>query len=520
MTWSILTSASIESITVDYEALALLSREEAEQHQCIFFALPKGTLDLSLLTTNNHPESYHQILDLYKEKWYNINSLFTDDAGFAVAMQRYNQREQWKTKQSTEEQYRHHAAGQEAIKLLYQTFEKRKDFSEWAFLDELLRLAYQAWASDLHFQTEEQGVVVRLRKDGILQTLMHFSLEEFQKYLMKIKFRAKAKMNIVGMSQDGRFDMTITKDGKTDKVDIRVSILPTLRGESLVLRFLDTTKGILSLADLGMQPRHIAAVEAQLTRHHGLILVAGPTGSWKTTTVYSLLHILNQTDKKIITLEDPVEYEIAGIEQSQINEDAGYTFEEWLQGVLRHDPNIIMVGEIRSLASAELAVNAAITGHLVISTIHTNSAVEAVTRLLNMGIKPFMLSASLNCIIAQRLVRKAVHPVSIHTPKHLEHTIHTLIDRCKQTTWVSVNYEDTIYAQNTDTTLGDPYEGRIGVFESLVVSEQLKQAILENKTTLDLQKIVEKNWYLTMQDDARLKMLGQKTTIEEIERVV
>lgn len=514
----ILTAKDISWLSVAYDALALLPLSQVKESESMFFQRSGKTL--SLLTTNNYQDLYHKLLDQRTAKWFTITSFFTDASGFAEALKRYDQREIERQKAFQENQYRHHAAGKEAIELLQQTFINKETYTEGDFIAEVLRLSYQAGASDLHFQTEDKGVVARLRKDGILQTLFTFTHEEFQKYVMKFKYMAGVKMNVITHSQDGRFSIHIKKDEEQLKIDIRASFIPALRGESIVLRFLDATKGILPLPALGFQTRHQEVIEQQLTKHHGLILVAWPTGSGKTTTVYSLLNLLNSAEKKIITLEDPVEYEMPGITQSQINESTGYTFEEGLKGVLRHDPDIIMVGEIRSLQSAELAVNAAITGHLVISTVHTNSAVEAVTRLLNMGVKPFMLTASLNCIIAQRLVRKAVRPLAVDAPGDIDAQLIELLRRLHMLVPDAVvPYEHLIYQQNTEDIL-QSYEGRTGVFECLPLSKAIKQAILDNQTTIQLQKIVDEEGFLSMQDDALIKMLQQITCIEEVMRVM
>ncbi len=516
----IISSSQITTLPIKYDALAHLSITEAAESECIIFNEDDKTL--SLLTTNNIPDKFHAIVDRFHEQWYKVNAFFTDSIWFQKALQWYDQREIEKERLFQIQQQKIHAEGQWAIQLLQEIYEKRQTFNEWWFLQEILRLAFQAWASDVHFQTEEYGVYMRIRKDGILQPIFSFTHEEFNKYVMKLKFMAWVKMNVGNHSQDGRFQTTVNKDWKEIHIDIRASFLPSLRGDSIVLRFLDATSGVSSLAWLGMAPRHCLTMDDQLTKHHGLILITWPTGSWKTTTVYTLLHQLNQADRKIITLEDPVEYEIWWITQSQINEDAWYTFEEWLKWILRHDPDIIVVGEIRTLESAQLAINAAITGHLVISTVHTNNAVEAISRLLNMGIPPFMLTASLNCIIWQRLLRKAVNPVKIDTPEMLIPYVKGLETRFKKVLPnESFPKSASIYEMNTTLWWpGASYAWRIGAFECVVMNPTLKQAVLDGKTSIELQKIVDEFWFLSMKDDARIKMLKQETTIEEIERVV
>lgn len=516
----IIPANKIDSLPIKYDALAHLSITEATESETVIFNEDNKTL--SLLTTNNLPDKFHTIVDRFHEQWYKVNAFFTDTIWLQKALQRYNDREVEKERLFQLQQQKIHAQGQWAIQLLQEIYEKRNTFNEWWFLQEILRLAFQAGASDVHFQTEENGVFMRIRKDGILQPIFSFTHEEFNKYVMKMKFMAGVKMNVGNHSQDWRFQTTVNKDWKEIHIDIRASFLPSLRGDSIVLRFLDGSSGVDSLSWLGMAPRHCKTMDDQLTKHHGLILITWPTGSWKTTTVYTLLHQLNQADRKIITLEDPVEYEIGWITQSQINEEAWYTFEEWLKWVLRHDPDIIVVWEIRTLESAQLAINAAITGHLVISTVHTNNAVEAISRLLNMGIPPFMLTASLNCIIWQRLLRKAVNPVKSNTPEILIPYVTGLEKRFK-TVLPNEQFPKSsiIYEMNTEMWWARAaYAWRIGAFECVVMNPDLKQAVLDGKTTIELQKIVDAQWFLSMKDDAWIKMLKQETTIEEIERVV
>ena len=283
-------------------------------------------------------------------------------------------------------------------------------------------------------------------------------------------------MNIVHTSQDGRFDFDIIKSGQTVKIDVRVSIMPSLRGESIVMRYLDSTKWIMSFENLWCEDFHVIELNKQIQENFWLILVTWPTGSWKTTTVYSILNALNSPTKKIITLEDPVEYELPGVEQVQINEKKGFTFEEWLKWVLRHDPDIIMVWEIRTLHSAEMAVNAALTGHLVISTIHTNTAAEAITRLLNMWVKPFMLASSLNCIIGQRLLRKIAKPRKIEADQETNSEIEEfLIDLKAFHPEMDVEYDGYVYQPDKRVNrFSEWYEWRTAVFEMLPISPEIK----------------------------------------------
>ena len=290
--------------------------------------------------------------------------------------------------------------------MIQKLFEKRDTIDPGEFISQIVSLSFQAGASDLHFQSEEKGVLMRIRIDGVLQEILEFTHNDFRKYLQKLKFISGAKMNIDYIPEDGRFDFTVEKDATSKKIDARVSFMPGITEESTVIRFLDSTAGIKTFDELGFKGKQYDLLQKNLEKNTGIIIFSGPTGSGKTTTLYSILNYLNNGKEKIITLEDPIEYEIQGIQQSQINYTKGYTYEIGLKSVLRHDPDIILVGETRTLETADISINAALTGHLVFTTLHTNTSIEAIARLLNMGIKSYMLAPSLNLVVSQRLVRK------------------------------------------------------------------------------------------------------------------
>lgn len=516
----ILYLSDLKHLTPQWEILPMVTKSLAEKTQTLVYH-QDGKM-LSILTTNQVPELYHQIVDKLTAKGFTLDTYYTDITGFTYALDRYNQLDDKQQKQQDITQYRHFAAGDEAIALIKDTFEHIDAYAEGTFINEILRLAYQAGASDVHFQTEEMGVVMRIRVDGILQTVLVFEHAQFQKYLMKIKYIAWVKMNVAHLSQDGRFDFDIIRNKETIKIDVRVSVMPSMRGESLVLRYLDATKGIMSFEQLGCEAFHTKILTEQLQQNFWLILVTGPTGSGKTTTVYSLLNALNLPQKKIITLEDPVEYEMPGVEQVQINEKKWFTFEEALTGVLRHDPDIIMVGEIRTLKSAEMAVNAALTWHLVISTIHTNTAVEAITRLLNIGVKPFMLASCLNLIIGQRLLRKVVKAKTVTPSPELDSEIkETMISVKAFHPEITTTYDGHVYeADKRYNKYNDWYAGRTAIFEFLPVNQDIKNAILEDMPVHQILSLAKKQWFLTMKDLGYLKMLEGMTTLEEIIRVL
>ena len=512
----------IQKLEPNLEALSLVTEQTAKTSQTLVF--DQDAESVYILTTNNFPNLYHQVEDRLVAAWHSITAFFTDSESFEYAMQWYDALHKRNKNIAKDKKDRLDAKGQEALEIIKETIADHTKFTEEEFIYQLLRLSFQWWASDVHFQSEESGVVMRVRKDGLLQTISVFTHAEWKKYLMKLKFISGAKMNIDETMQDGRFDFVSPRsDGGSSKIDVRVSIMPGLRGESVVLRFLDASKGLMTFDQIWFDEYHMWLLKKQLDKHYGLILVTGPTWSGKTTTVYSLINYLNSPDKKIITLENPVEYELPGIEQSQINEEEWYTFEEWLKGVLRHDPDVIMVWEIRTLETAEMAINAALTWHLVISTLHTNSAIESIARLVNMWVKPYMLATALNTIIWQRLVRKLIHAEPVKLDTNDDTYIKQIINEIK---WhnknIDITYNGTLQWPVLDTngSAKDAYEWRVAVVEMLDVNGVITQAIMHGKDSFEIYDAAVQQWYLSIEHNAILKALEWETSLEEVRRQV
>jgi len=288
----------------------------------------------------------------------------------------------------------------------------------------LIAAGLKAAASDIHIEAEEGDIKIRFRLDGILHDIAVINKEEWQKIISRLKFISGLKINVSDQPQDGRFSIFLAKD----KIDVRVSMIPTAYGESVVMRLLRSSAVGLRFEDLGVRGRAFRELKAQVERPNGMIIATGPTGSGKTTTLYAVLTTLNSPETKIITLEDPIEYKLPGINQSQIDYSKDYTFAKGLRSILRQDPDVVMVGEIRDLETAEIAIQAALTGHLVVSTIHTNSAAGTIPRFLSMGAKPFLLAPALNAIIGQRLVRRVCESC-----KEEEKLSDELMERVKKT---------------------------------------------------------------------------------------
>lgn len=374
-------------------------------------------------------------------------------------------------------------------------------------INALLTEAIKSSASDIHIETFERRLVVRLRIDGVLRTIVEPKRQLSPLLVSRIKVMARLDIAEKRIPQDGRISLRVA--GK--EVDVRVSTMPSSNGERVVLRILDKQASTLNLTHLGMSDRDHKLLSEIIFKPHGIILVTGPTGSGKTTTLYAALTELNDTSRNILTVEDPVEYQIDGIGQTQVNNKVGMSFAKGLRAILRQDPDVVMVGEIRDLETAEISVQASLTGHLVLSTIHTNSAIGTLTRLQDMGVEPFLISSSLLAVLAQRLVRVLCHDCKEAyapdaTTKELlgigdNHDNNLLIYRAKGCE--SCNY------------LG--YRGRTGIYELVVIDEKMRTMIHANVGEQQIEKYA-RVLGPSIRDDGMRKILAGQTTVEEVLR--
>jgi len=384
----------------------------------------------------------------------------------------------------------------------------------------IIASALASRASDIHIEAEEKEIVIRFRIDGELTPVAALPHALWPQIISRIKLISSLKINVSDRPQDGRF--TIQFGG--EKVEVRVSALPTSYGESAVLRLLRAGAVALNFDALGIRGRAFEQLKREVGRPHGMIITTGPTGSGKTTTLYAVLQKLNTPDVKIITLEDPVEYKLAGINQSQIDHSKEYTFAKGLRSILRQDPDVVMVGEIRDLETAEIAIQAALTGHLVLSTIHTNDAAGAIPRFLSMEVKPFLLAPALNAIVGQRLVRR------IHEECKEEMTLDpATMERVKKVLGeIPANAEVKIEVDNLKFYRGKGcaacdatgFKGRIGIYEVLVMGPEVEKAILSEKASeFEMREIAKRSGMVTMAQDGLLKAADAITTVEEVFKV-
>ena len=376
----------------------------------------------------------------------------------------------------------------------------------------ILEFAMKSRASDVHIEPQEDKTRVRYRIDGILHEKLILPRRVHDALISRIKILSDMKIDEKRLPQDGRFNFRAGEE----EVDLRVSSLPTVHGEKIVMRLLKKSGKVPQMPELGLRGRALKNLEDSIGVPHGIILITGPTGSGKTTTLYAILNKISTPRVNIVTLEDPVEYQIAGINQVQINPAAGLSFASGLRSFLRQDPNIIMVGEVRDKETADLAIQASLTGHLVFSTLHTNSAAGALPRLFDMEAEPFLLASSMTCIVAQRVVRK-------------------ICDQCKETFDPAPevvadikNYLGDLAPPGTfklyrgrkcETCNDTGYQGRIGIFEVLPVTEKIGRLILEHKPAVVIEKAAEGSGMLLMKQDGYLKALEGITALEEVLRV-
>ncbi len=378
----------------------------------------------------------------------------------------------------------------------------------------ILSFAVKARASDVHIEPQERATRVRYRIDGILQEKLTTPRELHDALVSRIKILSGMKIDEKRVPQDGRFNFR----SEQEEVDLRVSTLPTAWGEKIVMRLLKKTGGVPELIELGLRGRALKNLQEAILRPHGIILIAGPTGSGKTTTLYSIIQKINTQKVNIVTLEDPIEYKIAGVNQVQVNPGAGLTFASGLRAFLRQDPNIVLVGEIRDQETADLAIQASLTGHLVFSTLHTNDAAGALPRLLDMGAEPFLLASSITAIVAQRVVRQIHEACKVQynpDPKVLEEIKNVL-----GLLWPKDKLQLPLYKGTGDKECNNSgYYGRVGIFEVLPVSEKIARIILERGTSSQIDKQAREEGMISMKQDGYLKVLEGATTLEEVLRV-
>ncbi len=367
-------------------------------------------------------------------------------------------------------------------------------------------------ASDIHIEPYERDFRVRFRIDGVLYEIMHPPMKLKDAITSRLKIMAQLDISEKRLPQDGRIKIKMKLQGKAKEMDYRVSVLPTLFGEKIVLRLLDKENLCLDMTKLGFEVESLQKFERQILKPYGMVLVTGPTGSGKTNTLYSSMSRVNTPETNIITAEDPVEFNLHGINQVQMKESIGLNFAAALRSFLRQDPNIVLVGEIRDFETAEIAVKAALTGHLVLSTLHTNDAPSTINRLMNMGIEPFLVSTSVNLICAQRLVRR----ICKECKESITMPAQALVD-------VGFTEEESPQLQlykgkGCSTCNNTGYRGRVGLFEVMEISDEIRELILSGASAMELRQQAIEEGMISLRHSGLQKIRGGHTTVEEVVR--
>lgn len=499
------------------EALSLITREAAQKAQAVSFYAQGGDVRLGFVAPNNDVEEL--IKQIEKDTRGEVTRYLISEASFREAEKLYD------ILPATKEViygYRIEEADlkkyEQEISNIEQLQERISQVSITDVMTLVLGAGLRSSASDVHVEAEEDDVKVRFRIDGLLHDAARLPAASWKQVIARLKLLAGVKINVEDIPQDGRITIYLSDE----KIDIRASFLPTAYGESVVLRILRPKTIALEFDNLGLRGLALERLKREIDRPNGMIITTGPTGSGKTTTLYAILKKLNSPESKIITLEDPIEYKLKGINQSQIEHSKNYDFAKGLRSILRQDPDIVMVGEIRDLETAEISIQAALTGHLVVSTIHTNSAAGAIPRFLSMGVKPFLLAPALNAVIGQRLVRRLCEQCRVPaelTASQLREVTQTLSTLPPQNdTKIDLNNLKFLAPGPGCEKCGKlGYKGRVGIYEIFTMSKGIEEAILAS--TVSEYKIAElaiKEGMLTMAQDGLLKALEGLTSVEEV----
>ncbi len=518
---------NLETIIIAKEVLALIPEPIAKEHNIIAFRKSGNNLSVALLD----PDDFQTLEFIRKKTGMNIIVNFSTPGGIKSALRQYHKSLEAEFEEIIKESHPAKGLkiiGEEKDKDKFTDLEKAaEDIPIIKIVDTLLSHAISEGASDIHIEPEEKDVIVRYRIDGILRDAMILPRQVQEGIVARIKVLANLKLDEHRLPQDGRFK--IEKDDY--KIAFRVSTLPIFDGEKVVMRLLNENLRGLTLENLGFWGKSLEAVKKSIAKPSGMVLVTGPTGSGKTTTLYSLLEILNTPDVNINTVEDPIEYRMPRVNQTQVSPKIGLTFASGLRALLRQDPDIIMVGEIRDEETAEMAIHAALTGHLVLSTLHTNSAAATLPRLLDMKVEPFLVATTVNAIIAQRLVRKLCpdcrRPYKLGKAelKSISERVKTeriveILNREKISNTRKLDEIDFYHSSGCERCRKEGYKGRVGIYEVLEISDGIRSHINKGATTDQIEQLAAEEGMITIAEDGFIKAIRGITSLEEIMKAI
>lgn len=518
----------LSTLSINTDALRIISEEDARKAGMAAFKLVGKKAYILILSPNN--TNIAGILEKIKEKKYEVELYMGSMNSLERAWERYKEISySMETKAGligvSEEQmavFLEKAKTIEDVKsLIEETIQNNKSQGVSKILEIIIAGAITVGASDIHIEAQEAETRLRFRLDGVLQDISTFSASINKLILSRLKLISGLKLNIKAEAQDGRFSIGLLKK----QIEVRTSILPGPYGESVVMRLLDPDSIAITLDKMGIEAKLLSVLEHEIAKPNGMILVTGPTGSGKSTTLYACLKKVNEPGSKIITIEDPIEYHLPGISQTQVNEAGGYTFLEGLRSALRQDPDIIMVGEIRDKETAKIAINSALTGHLVFSTLHTNSAAGAIPRLIDLDVNAKVIGSALNMVLAQRLVRKLcpeckkeVAPTE-KQQEIIDKNLITIKTKAFDTTGLDPK-KMWVAGEGCGACNGLGYKGRIGVYEAVVMDENIEKLIDANPSEREIQKAALPQAILDMKEDGIVKVLRGITSLDEVQRVV
>ncbi len=509
-------------IPIESDALKLIPKEKAEKTRAVIINREVKTLHLAVLNPDDK-ETQSLIAELQKSG-YMIKIFIVSKNSLEKALSHYAHLKE--TKEITgqveisDEVLKNLQKEISDIKTLQQVLENLFKEKASQIVEAILAGALILKASDIHFEPEKEKIRVRLRLDGVLEDIIYVPPSIYFLVLNRIKLLSGLKLNVHEKAQDGRFSIF----SGNDAIEIRTSVLPGAYGENIVMRILDPRVIKIGLEDLGIREDDLEIINQELQKPTGMILTTGPTGSGKTTSLYAFIKKILTPDIKIITIEDPVEYHIKGISQTQVEPDKDYTFENGLRSIVRQDPDVILVGEIRDYETAEIAMHAALTGHLVFSTLHTNDAVGAIPRLIDLGIRPPIIAPAINLLMAQRLLRRVCQKCAkkrLLTKEELQNfkkILNNLPPRVKLEK--ELNEKTQILEPQGCKDCHNGYSGRVAVLELIGINDEMEDLILNSPTETQIKTAAKKAGFVTMMQDAVIKIINGVTTVEEAERIL
>lgn len=516
----------LSRMTIDIDALKIIPEEEARKGKLAIFQKIGQKIQVAIESPN--PEETQRTIRMLEEKGYKVSVSMVSEESLSRAWKRYGEIADYEETlvgviDISPEKLANFLKQIPTINDLKNLFtasattQKNRKISE--ILEIVLAGALSAEASDIHIEPQDSQIRLRFRLDGVLHDILFFDYKVYNLILSRIKLVSGLKLNIKNQAQDGRFGIK-TEEGE---MAVRTSVIPGSYGESIVLRILNPKSIAISFDNLGIDQKLMTVLEKELSKPNGMILTTGPTGSGKTTTLYAFLRKIHTPETKIITLEDPVEYHLQNIVQTQVEESVGYSFSEGLRSILRQDPDVIMVGEIRDLETAKTAINSALTGHLVLSTLHTNNAAGTIPRLIDLGVNPTSIAPAVNIAMAQRLVRKLCDKCK--EKRLAEDAESAIIKKVIATIPDNKNLpsEQEMFiweAKGCDSCNNIGYKGRIGVYEAILIDDEVEPLILLNPTETEILKKSEKQGILNMKQDGILKVLNGITSLDELQRVI